>query len=162
MAETPLPAALTEAVAALWRMRTPGPTNLWSDPRFVRLCDACERLYRNTGSADATPLAIELALSDAVQALGLPIGLVPANAQLSIPFKAAATLLDAAFRQTKAWRVYLCPLDKAGDLPALKFGPNRIRKFTAPELEARVDPPRLKRINANWTFDGSRNSGGWW
>jgi len=94
MAETPLPAALTEAVAALWRMRTPGPTNLWSDPRFVRLCDACERLYRNTGSADATPLAIELALSDAVQALGLPIGLVPANAQLSIPFKRSFLLCD--------------------------------------------------------------------
>jgi hypothetical protein len=49
--------------------------------------------------------------------------------------------------------VCLCPLDQADELPELRFGPNSIRTFTAAELEALVDPPRLRRINANWTFN---------
>jgi hypothetical protein len=55
--------------------------------------------------------------------------------------------------------VHLCPLDLAGeDLPELKFGPNSIRKFTTAELEALVDPPRLKRFSETWTFDAKRFS----
>jgi hypothetical protein len=47
MTETPLPAALTNAVAALWRIPPPGPNNLLSAPRLVHLRDTCESLYSN-------------------------------------------------------------------------------------------------------------------
>jgi hypothetical protein len=149
MTETPLPAALTNAVAALWRIPPPGPNNLLSAPRFVHLRDTCESLYPRAKSKDA----LSFALSNALRALGLPSGLAPTNAHLALPAETVTELLDAAFRRTEALRVYLCPLDLADDLPLLKFGPNSIRKFTTGELEALVDPPRLQRINANWMFD---------
>ena len=154
MTETPLPAALTNAVAALWRIPPPGPNNLLSAPRFVHLRDTCESLYSDAGSRDA----LGIALSNAVRALGLPCGLVPANTYLALPAAAAAARLDEAFRRTHGLRVYLCPLDEADELPELRFGPNNIRTFTTAELEALVDLPRLKRINSSWTFDAARFS----
>jgi hypothetical protein len=155
MAETTLPAALTEAVAALWRITSPGPNNLLSDPRFMRLRDICESLYSEARSKDA----LGIALSHALRALGLPCGLVQANAHLALPEEIATEKLDAAFRRTQASRVCLCPLNLADDhFPALKFGPNSVGKFTATELETLVDLPRPKRINSNWTFDAKRFS----
>ena len=70
----------------------------------------------------------------------------------------AAAQLDAAFRRTHATRPYLCAPDTAGEFPALKFGPNTIRKFTLSELAELVDPARLERINPNWIFDAKRFS----
>jgi hypothetical protein len=49
--------------------------------------------------------------------------------------------------------VYLCPLDLADDFSAVRFGPNSVRKLTAAELNALVDPCRLKRFNPKWMFD---------
>jgi len=70
----------------------------------------------------------------------------------------AAAQLDAAFRRTHATRPYLCAPDTAGEFPALKFGPNTIRKFTLSELAELVDPARLERISPNWIFDAKRFS----
>jgi hypothetical protein len=154
MAEIPLPDALTKAVRALRRIPRPGPDNLLKDPQFLSLRDTCESLYSKAKSKDA----LGIALSTALQALGLPCQLVPANAHLALAAEIAATRLDAASRQTQASRVYLSPLDLADELPELNFGPNSIRKFTAAELEALVDVPRLQRINSNWTFDAKRFS----
>jgi hypothetical protein len=154
MAGTPLPASLIEAIAALWRVPPPGPSNLLSAPRFVHLRDTCESLF----SIIKTRGGPGFALSNALRALGLPCGLVPATANLALPPETAAERLDAAFRRTQASRVYLCPLDMADDLPLLKFGPNSIRKFTTGELEALADPARLQRINSNWMFDAKRFS----
>jgi hypothetical protein len=95
----------------------------------MRLRDACDSLY----SIVRTARAPGFALSNALRALGLPCGLKPANAHLALPAEAAARQLDTAFRRTLAMRVYLCPLDMSDDLPLLKFGPNRICKFTAAE-----------------------------
>jgi hypothetical protein len=72
---TPVPTALTEAITELWRIPPPGPDNLLSAPRFVHLRGTCESLYSNAGSRDA----LGIALSNAVRALGLPCGLVPAT-----------------------------------------------------------------------------------
>jgi hypothetical protein len=52
--------------------------------------------------------------------------------------------------------VYLCPLDTVDELPELKFGPARILKLTVAELKELVDADRLRRINADWTFDFNR------
>ena len=154
MAEAPLPTTLTEAIRALWRIPRPGPDNLLSDPCFIRLRDTCEILYSKPRSKDA----LGIALSNALRSLGLPCGLVPANAHLALPAEVATARLDAAFRRTQASRVYLSPLDLADELPELNFGPNSIRKFTAAELEALVDVPRLQRISLKWTFDAKRFS----
>jgi hypothetical protein len=155
MAETPLPTALTETVGALWRIPRPGPGNLLSDPRFIRLRDTCDSLYPKGGPKGP----LDFALYNALRALGLPSSLTQANGHLTLPPEVAAARLDAAFRRTQVSRVYLCPLDLAGeDLPDLKFGPNSIRKFTTAELEALVDPPRLKRFSKTWTFDAKRFS----
>jgi hypothetical protein len=155
MAETRIPLALTEAVRALWRIPPPGPNNLLSDPRFVRLRDTCHNLYPKGGPQGP----LDFALSSAVRVLGLPCWLVPANARLALAPEIAAARLDAAFRTSQTSHVCLCPLDLADDnVPALKFGPNSIRKFTTGELNALVDPPRLERVNPNWTFDAERFS----
>jgi hypothetical protein len=71
IAETPVPAPLTEAIKALWRIPPPGPNNLLSDLRFIRLRDTCESLYPRAKSKDA----LSFALSNALRALGLPAGL---------------------------------------------------------------------------------------
>jgi hypothetical protein len=155
MPEAPLPAALTEAVAALWRIPRPGPNNLLSDPRFICLRDTCDSLYPKGGPRGP----LDFALYNAMWALGLPSRVVQANDHLTLPAEVAAARLDAAFRRTQVSRVHLCPLDLAGeDLSDLKFGPNSIRKFTTAELEALVDPPRLKRFSETWTFDAKRFS----
>jgi hypothetical protein len=154
MAETLIPRSLKEAVRALWDIPAPGPSNLLSDPRFVSLRDICDGLYSKAKSKDALAFPVRRAL----RALGLPLGLVPANSDLAFTAEDAAARLDAAFRKTHVRRVHLCPLDWAGDLPTLKFGPNGIQKLTAAALEKLVDPSHLKRINPNWTFDAERFS----
>jgi hypothetical protein len=154
------PAELREAVEALWRVLVPGPENLlklFEVPEFVRLRDACVRLYPKAHSEESSGV-MDFALSDALQALGLPGRPPPADRHLALPAGIAAARLQAAFERTEARRVYLCPLDEAGDLPDLRFGPNRIVRLTAPKLEELVDQPRLRRINPAWTFDAKRFS----
>jgi hypothetical protein len=149
------PAELREAVEALWRVLVPGPENLlklFEVPEFVRLRDICAQLYPAVHSKESSG-AMDFALSDALQALGLPGRPLPADRHLALPAGIAAARLQAAFERTQARRVYLCPLDEAGDLPDLRFGPNRIVRLTAEKLEELVDQPRLRRINPAWTFD---------
>ena len=146
------PHDLTQAVAALWQLEPLGPNNLFSVPAFVRLREICQRLYPKAGSKDA----LSFALSNALRTFGLPSGLAPHNADLALPVDVAAASLDEAFRRTQSTRVHLCPLDCADDLPALSFGHNCVRRMSAAELDALVDPPRLKRINPTWVFDANR------
>lgn len=156
------PAALREAVVALWRVqKVPGPENflkLFKTPEFVRLQDTCVQFYPEAYSSDDKSCWMDFALCYALHALGLPGRPPPANRHLALPAGVAAARLHAAFEQTQCRRVYLCPLDKAGDLPDLTFGPNRIARLTAAELEEQFDQPRLKRINATWTFDAKQFS----
>lgn len=154
------PAELRGAVEALWRVLVPGPENLlklFEVPEFVRLRDACVQLYPKAHSEEPSA-AMDFALSNALHALGLPGRPPPADRHLALPAGIAAARLHAAFERTQARRVYLCPLDEAGDLPDLRFGPNRIVRLTAAELEELVDQPRLRRINPAWTFDAKRFS----
>src|ERR1700730_6957739 len=113
-----VPAALTIAVGALWQLPAPGPPNLLRAPAFVHLCDTCLSLYPSVKSKGA----LGFALSNALQGLGLPCTLAPANAGLAQPPEVIAAELHAAFRRTQASRLHLCPLDMGDDLPALTFG----------------------------------------
>jgi hypothetical protein len=75
--ETLPPAALREAVAALWWLPPPGPRNLFSAPEFVRLRDTCASLYPN---ARPGPFA----LHNALEALGVPCRPPPAAPDLAV------------------------------------------------------------------------------
>jgi hypothetical protein len=66
------PAPLREAVAALWRIRPPGPPNLFKAEEFVRLSEACASLHPDAPSGP-------FALSNALDALGLPCRPPPTN-----------------------------------------------------------------------------------
>jgi hypothetical protein len=144
--ETLPPPELREAVAALWQLQPPGPRNLSHAPEFVRLRYACASLYANARPG-------YFALSNALDALGLPCRPRPAIPSLALPPEIAAGRLHAAFKRSEVHRVHLCPLDRADRLPELTFGPNRIARLTARELEELVDWPRLRRVNPSWTFD---------
>ncbi|HVH73976.1 MAG TPA: hypothetical protein VM755_03585 [Stellaceae bacterium] len=139
---------------------------MFKAPEFVRLRDVCASLYLTTRSAseDAAALetGLEFALSHALDSLGLPGRPSPADRHLALPAGVAAARLHAAFQRRKGRRLYLCPLDKADSLPDLTFGPNRIARFTAVELEKLVDLPRLRRISSAWAFDARRFSQFMW
>lgn len=91
--EGPSP-ALHDAIAALRRLRAPGPDNILAHPAFVRLREVCQGDYPNTGKNGPN-----FALSTALRALGLPCAL-RAAAHLTSPPDDAAQGLDAALRAT--------------------------------------------------------------
>jgi hypothetical protein len=86
----------------------------------------------------------------------------PADPHLALPPEIAAGRLHAAFKQSEVSHVYLCPLDRADRLPDLPFGPNRVARLTAADLEKLVDWPRLRRVNASWSFDAKLFSNFTW
>ena len=148
--EGPSP-ALHNAIAALWRLRPPGPDNILAHPAFVRLREVCRDGYPNTGKDGPN-----FALSTALRALGLPCALGADAAHLTSSSDEAAQGLDAALRATQARRLHLAPLDLAQDLPPLEFGPAKVCRFTANELSALVDDSRLKRTHQRQDFDTDR------
>jgi hypothetical protein len=141
---------LEGAIEALWRMPTPGPSNLMSAPEFVILRDICLRLYPN---AQQSKGALGVALSNALQGLSLPCMLSQVNTVHTQPSQIVAAALDAAFQMRQASRMHLCPLDLAGNLPYVAFGPNRIQTFTPSELSHAVDLLRLQRMVPYQQFD---------
>lgn len=153
--ETLPPAGIREAVAALWRMRSPGH-NLFSAPEFAELRNFCHAHYPSARSKSKELLSFPLI--NALGALGLPCSLPPENHRLALAPNLAAARLHTAFERTDAARIYLCPLDKANGLPEVSFGPNRIARLTSAELEELVDVPRLRRTNAQWALDAERFS----
>jgi hypothetical protein len=69
---------------------------------------------------------MDFAMAEALQSLGLPGRPLPTDRQLALSPETVAARLQAAFERTQARRVYMGPLE-AGDLPDLRFGPNRVR-----------------------------------
>jgi hypothetical protein len=126
-----------DALAAVWRIRPPGPDNLLSAPAFVALSELCDRRYGGGKAA--------FALSNALRSLGLPCGLPPNKSGLALDLPRAAATLVAAYSRRMTVRRYLCPLDLAEDLPPMTFGNARVAQFTAEELEKLFDAPRLGR-----------------
>jgi hypothetical protein len=149
MSETgPSTAMMTE----LWRLRPPGPDNILAHPAFMRLRETCCDGYPNAGKKGPN-----FALSTALRALGLPCHLEKAT-DLALPVEDAAKGLDSALRATHARRVHLAPLDLAGDLPPLAFGPARVCRLSADELRDLIDVPRLGRLYPRQDFDTKRFS----
>ncbi|SDT21316.1 hypothetical protein SAMN05444158_4836 [Bradyrhizobium canariense] len=130
-------AELISVLETLWRVPPPGPENLFSAPGFVSLADICEARY---GSGKA-----KFALSTALRSLGLPC-LFPAEMLgQAVEPRIAAEAIDRAFARRTTLRRHMCPLDLADKLPQLMFGRARVGSFSAAELEAMFDAPRLAR-----------------
>jgi hypothetical protein len=151
MAQEGPSAAMREAMAALWRLRPPGPDNVLAHPAFVRLREICRDGYPNAGKDGPN-----FALSTALRALGLPCALGGDAAHLALPVDEAAKGLDAALCATQARRLHLAPLDLAQELPPLAFGPAKVCRFTPEELHALIDERRLKRAHLRQEFDADR------
>ena len=132
-------------------MPPPGPDNLFSSPKFVRLKEALQRLYPEVGK----PV---FALGTALRSLGLPSGLPHDGQHLSLSPDEAARRLNLAFQAKRARRRHLAPLDLADDLPSLHFGSAAHRRFSADELRALVDAPRLARVFPAASFEAERFS----
>ncbi|RMB02747.1 hypothetical protein [Eilatimonas milleporae] len=145
--------AMLEAMSDLWRLRPPGPDNIFAHPAFKRLREVCRDSYSNAGENGPN-----FALSIALQALGLPCDLQKGTAHLALPIEEAAHRLDEAMRLTHAKRIHLVPLNLAADLPSIAFGPARIGQLTADELRTIVDETRLKRFYPQKAFDAERFS----
>jgi hypothetical protein len=148
------PVDLVEAVADLWRMPPPGPSNLFATNQFKHLRNICSTLFGSTQSKDA----LSFALSYALRAYGMPCGLSPENAHLALAPDIAAAKLNIAFNAKHSTRTHLCPLDLADDLPTIRFGSCSIGKLSATELRNIVNSTRLARTNPKWEFDADRFS----
>ncbi|MGO6746616.1 hypothetical protein ACCS93_29720 [Rhizobium ruizarguesonis] len=118
-------AAMLDAMADLWRLRPPGPDNIFKHPAFMRLRESCRDGYPGAGKTGPA-----FALSTALRALGMPCHLQDAAAHLALPVEEAAAGLDAALRSTQSTRVHMAPLDLAADLPPLAFGSARVCRLT--------------------------------
>jgi hypothetical protein len=149
--ESVIPPALLEAFTAVWRLSPDDDTTI-AEPYFEHLSKTCLDLYPDAGGL--APL--NFALNNALRALGLPRWLDPDDTHLSLPVAAAAAELDAAFRQTESLCRYICPLDLADQIPDIDFGPNRIQKYSAEELEQLFDIVRLRRSYPGLRFEAER------
>lgn len=138
---------LRVALEALWRLAPPGPKNLYSSPEFKALSEAC------AAYGGGKPV---FGLGTALRALGLPSGLSPARRADGLPVERALSALEKALTRRTTVRRYLCPLDLAQPLPPLQFGKTRVQRFSAAELAAMFDAPRLGRYYPDAVFEPER------
>lgn len=147
---------LLRALADVWDI---GGGHKWEKSQaFLRLRKACAERYPGLPDNESLTFALHYALSS----LGVPYSLPNEKKDLALDPASAAVLLQEAFEQRETWRIHLCPLDCADDLPELAFGPASVGRFTAKELERLVDLPRLQRAYPNWTMDSERLSDFTW
>lgn len=135
------PSAVVAALEALWQLPAPGPTDLLKAPAFVRLREACQASYPDTGW-DQT---LGLALINALRSLGLPCLVQATEPAASTLTERSVQALHVAFQARSMRRTHLCPLDLASELPVLQFGAGSVRRFTAEELARLFDWSRLQR-----------------
>ncbi len=138
---------LRAALEALWRLAPPGPKNLYSSPEFKALSEACAA-YGGGKSV--------FGLGTALRSLGLPSGLPPRRRADSLPVETALSALEKALTRRTTVRRYLCPLDLAAPLPPLRFGRAWVQRFSATDLAAMFDAPKLRRYYPDAVFEPER------
>lgn len=136
---------LLEALEGLWRIPHPGPGNLFASPAFHAVSAACKRSHGNFGFSSA--------LYNILRSVGVPFALAADQRHLAGTAEQAAAAIARAFTQTSTNRRYLCALDLADTLPAMRFGPCRILDPTAEELGVLLDAPRLARFYPGHRID---------
>jgi hypothetical protein len=146
--------ALIEALTSLWRIPAPGPEELRSAAAFKWLSKTARVDHPSAHDGGETS-TFDFALEGALRALGLPCQLPSGRNSPHVPPVEAARLLDKAFRATKCGQRHLVPLDQAGELPELNFGPIRLGKFSAADLRELVNATRLERVFPDLAFDAA-------
>lgn len=136
------PQPLIDAVDAIWATEA---AQVLRTPELLSLVKTCRGLY----PAEVKGMVVDLALQHALQRLGFDnrvIGPAPANVPAA---------LHKAIVAPSAVRRHLCPLDLAGDIPKMSFGPNRVCNFSSDELLAILDESAVEpRFRAR--FDAKR------
>ncbi|WP_017958489.1 hypothetical protein [Rhizobium leguminosarum] len=143
MSERELPGPSQEMIAAvidLWRLKPPGPPNLFADRNFLRLRDCCASLHPYTRA-----LGFNSALATALRALGLPCSLSKDAKGLPSRPEDVAYALHAAFLETHSKKLHLIPMDLADRLPPLTFGRARLGRFTPNQLRELFNEEQLRR-----------------
>lgn len=136
-------AEFQRAVASLWLDTRPSNASLVKIPEFLRLKGICEQHYPELSWRSGS----EWGLANALRGLGLPRELPEGRPDLSMSPEVAAARLDRALSATTVAVRHLCPLNCAGELPELRFGPNWVGYMAADTFEAMVDAPRLARTH---------------
>lgn len=144
---------IVSACVDLWRLQAPGPQNMFAHPPFLRLRDACGKIYPFPRA-----MGFSSALSTALKALGLPC-LLPAgfNGDLLSAEQAARALHDALSAKHSRRR-HLIPLDLLDQLPPLAFGGANVARFSASELCDLFEEQELARIHPELQIDADRFS----
>lgn len=146
-----IPEAVSTAVAALWARRGPRPDNTFETPEFVRLKDACIASYQ-VGAA----FWFAMSLWEILKSLGCAMLLPKDQQALALTAAEAERRQHVALTASVSKVVHLCPLDWADGPPAVRFGSNRINRFSADELRAIADAPRIARAFPSMRPDWDR------
>lgn len=144
-------AKLTGALARLAGKAIPNGSLAMTQFPFGEFTALCEELFPNTlgitKDGKFERQSGHFALINLLRSVGLPeTAGAPATDSIARNIVAAMT--------ARTWaRVYMCPLDLAGDLPRLNFGPCEIRQFDRRELEDLLQIGRLRRQFQNMRLD---------
>ncbi|MBL8579193.1 MAG: hypothetical protein JNK47_18390 [Mesorhizobium sp.] len=128
--------------------------HLQNQPAFLRFVELCQAQYPHIRSGSM----LRFSLASALRQLGLACLVGGQGSGLAASPTEIAFRLDKAINSTTSRRLHLCPLDLAPDLPAISFGPNQVRRFSAAELEELFDVQILYRANKDWSLDSGRFS----
>lgn len=151
-----VPDEIRSAIVSLWARPRPYPDNAFDAPEFLTLKEVCGRHY-DIGS----PFWFTMSLWEILRSLGCPLALRHTRGK-PLDAETAAIGLHAALTSKVAKIVHLCPLDWADRPPPVSFGNNSLRQFSADELRALFDAPRLARIFPNVTPDWDRFAEFYW
>ena len=142
--------ARTEAaLAPLWSIASPGPTNLSQSSAYVAFRQFCA----NSFPAADKGIGFSFGLSDALRGAGLPC--LMSEPRLASTLEEGARAIIAAFEASTVRRTYICPLDLADTLPPMVFGHATVRRYDNDELATLFDAARLARYFPSQTFDAS-------
>jgi hypothetical protein len=138
----------------LARAATTDVNHLQNQPAFLRFVELCQAQYPHIRSGSM----LRFSLASALRQLGLACLVGGQGSGLAASPAEIADRLDRAINSTTSRRLHLCPLDLASDLPAISFGPNQVRRFSAAELEELFDVQAIYRANKDWSLDSARFS----
>ncbi|WP_201165018.1 MULTISPECIES: hypothetical protein [Pseudomonas] len=142
---------ILDALNDVWGV-PPSSGGFFSEPAFKRLEKVCSDQYEQGKHSFGLPFA----LSNALRSLGAPCSQTSDRINDTGDIAEAASKLDAAFGQTKARRIYICPLNYAEDIPSLAFGAAKLGRFKPAELELLFDKIRLARHYPSHALDTAR------
>ncbi|TJW72807.1 MAG: hypothetical protein E5V92_32670, partial [Mesorhizobium sp.] len=135
------PVGILHGLEQLARAPATDVNHLQNAPAFLRFVELCQTRYPHIRSGSMS----RFSLASALRQLGLACLVGGEGSGLAASATEIADRLDKAIRSTTSRRLYLCPLDLASDLPAISFGPNQVRRFSATELEQLFDVQLLHR-----------------